>query len=157
MGARMELVAGDVREVLLVIGTEDPGTLDDRARFSAYLSLGGGTDPTWLDLFAQAVRMVTEADGPRDFLDARVEIGSPEPGGELTLERVDPAWIDAVARVADADIDGIAGRWIDRLEEELGPIASEEKPWIRELAGQVVEFCRRADRAPEVIFLWALR
>jgi hypothetical protein len=157
MGARMELVAGDAREVLVVIGTDDREAFADRDRFPAYLSLGGGTDPTWLDLFADAVRTVTDADHPRDFIDARVELGPAEPVSDLTVERVDPAWIDIVARVPDPAIDGIAGRWIDRLEEEYGRIPSEEKPWIRELASQVVGFCRAADRAPDVIFVWALR
>ncbi len=32
----------------------------------------------------------------------------------------------------------------------------EEKPWIRELAGQVVAFCRVADAAPDVLFIWSL-
>jgi len=154
----MELVAGDAREVLVVVGSD--GSRDafrDRGRFEAYLALGGGMDPTWLDLFAEAVRTVTDQDGPPDFLDARIELGATEPVSEITVERVDPAWVDAIARLPDSSLDGIAGRWIDRLEEEFGPIAGEEKPWIRDLAGQVVGFCRAADRAPDVIFLWALR
>ena len=32
----------------------------------------------------------------------------------------------------------------------------EEKPWIRDLAGQVVGFCRTADAAPDVLFAWSL-
>ena len=32
----------------------------------------------------------------------------------------------------------IAGRWIDSVEEELGDLPREEKPWIRELAGRMV-------------------
>jgi hypothetical protein len=158
MTARMELVAGDAREVLVVVGSE--GSRDafrDPSRFEAYLALGGGMDPTWLDLFAEAVRTVTDQDDPPDFLDARLDLGTTEPVSEITVERVDPAWIDTVARLPDSALDGIAGRWIDRLEEEFGPIAREEKPWIRDLAGQVVGFCRAADRAPDVIFLWALR
>jgi hypothetical protein len=54
-------------------------------------------------------------------------------------------------------LDGLAGRWIDRLEEELGPLPREEKPWIRELTGQVLAFCRAADRTPDVLFVWSLR
>jgi hypothetical protein len=157
MAARMELVAGDAREVLVIASTDEREGFDDRARFVAYLSLGGGMDPTWLDLFADAVRTVTEQHDPPDFLDARIELGATEPFSEVTVERVDPGWVDSVARVPDHALDGIAGRWIDRLEEEFGPISGEEKPWIRELVSQVVGFCRAADRAPDVIFLWSLR
>ena len=53
-------------------------------------------------------------------------------------------------------MDAIAGRWIDLVEEELGMLPREEKPWIRELAGQVVAFCRTADAAPDVLFAWSL-
>jgi hypothetical protein len=153
----MELVAGDAREVLVIASTDDREGFDDRARFVAYLSLGGGTDPTWLDLFADAVRTVTEQPDPPDFLDARIELGATEPFSEVTVERVDPGWVDTVARIPDHALDGIAGRWIDRLEEEFGAISGEEKPWIRELVGQLVGFCRAADRAPDVIFLWSMR
>jgi hypothetical protein len=153
----MELVAGDAREVLVVASTDEREGFADPRRFVAYLSLGGGMDPTWLDFFADAVRTVTDEEGLVDFLDARTELGATEPFSEVTVERVDPAWIDAVARVPNEALDGVAGRWIDRLEEEFGPISGEEKPWIRELAGQVVGFCRAADRAPDVIFLWSLR
>ena len=37
-----------------------------------------------------------------------------------------------------------------------GELAGEEKPWIRDLAGRVVGFCRAADRAPDVVFVWEL-
>lgn len=157
MAARMELVAGDAREILVVVSMDEREAFGDRTRFDAYLSLGGGMDPTWLDLFAEAVRTVMDQDSPADFLDARLELGAAEPVSDVTVERVDPGWIDSVARIPETTLDGIAGRWIDRLEEEFGPISGEEKPWIRELAGQVVTFCRSADRAPDVIFLWALR
>ena len=70
---------------------------------------------------------------------------------------MDAAWITAVARLSDGDIDAIAGRWIDLVEEELGELPREEKPWIRDLAGQVVTFCRHADQAPDVLFTWSLR
>ena len=161
MGSRMELVAGDVKEILVVIGTDDRVALADAKRFRAYLSLSGGMDPTWLDLFAEAARAGTERDIPTDFIDARIELGaggdsSGEPTADLTIERVDPAWISAVAAIPDITIDGVTGRWIDRLEEELGALPREEKPWIRELAGNLVSFCRKADRAPDVVFLWSL-
>lgn len=155
MTARMELVAGDAREILVAVGTDDVAAFSDRTRFSAHLSLGGGMDPTWLDLLAEAIRTVTDLDTP-DFLDARIELGASEPVTTVTVERVDPSWIGTVAMVPDSSLDGVAGRWIDRLEEEFGDIGGEEKPWIRDLAGQVVRFCQAADRAPDVIFLWSL-
>ena len=156
MGFLMDLVAGETREILLAISVEDWAALDDPDRFEAHLSLGGATDPTWLDLFSEAVRNVTGGDEPTDFIDARRELDDPGDVGERTLERVDPAWVTAVARVADGEVDAIAGRWIDLLAEELGDMPREEKPWIRTLAGQVVAFCRRADLSPAVILAWSL-
>jgi hypothetical protein len=50
----------------------------------------------------------------------------------------------------------VAGRWIDLVEEDLGELPREEKPWIRELTGQIVGFARAADRSKDVIFAWAL-
>jgi hypothetical protein len=112
-------------------------------------------DPTWLDLFSQAARLVTDLEIPGDFIDARIELG-PTEDQALSAERVDPAWVGAVAAIPDRALDAVAGRWIDRLEEEFGPLAREEKPWIRDLAGRLVAFCRAADRAPDVIFVWEL-
>src|SRR5688572_6567455 len=113
MGHRMELVAGDATDILLVIGTDDREALRDAARFRAYLSLSGGMDPTWLDLFADAARTATELDAPSDFLDARVELEGPSAEDQaLVVERVDPIWISAVARVPDVALDRLAGRWI---------------------------------------------
>lgn len=153
----MDLVAGNVNEILLAIGLDDLAALDDRGRFPAHVALGGGLDPTWLDLFAEAVRGVTGGDEPSDFLDARIELDGHEDEDGRTIERVDPDWISAVARVQDADVGAVAAGWIDRIEEELGSLARDEKPWIRDLAGQLVTFCRAADRAPDVLFAWSLR
>jgi hypothetical protein len=156
MAALMDLVAGETREILLAISVDDLAGLEDRGRFDAHLALGGGLDPTWLDLFAEACRAVAKADRPGSFLDARRELEGPADAGERTVERVDPAWISAVAAVADDDIDAIAGRWIDLVEEELGELPREEKPWIRQLAGQLVDFARAADLSPAVIFAWSI-
>ena len=153
----MDLVAGNAPEILMVIGLDDLAALDDRGRFAAHLALGSGLDPTWLDLFAEAARLVTGADGPTDFIDARLEIEGPGDAEEHTIERVDPTWITTVARLDDGDLGAIAGRWIELVEDELGALPREEKPWIRELAGQLVAFCRSADRAPDVLFAWSLR
>jgi hypothetical protein len=153
----MDLIAGDAREILLAITVEDWAGLRDRSRFDAHLSLGGGLDPTWLDLFSEAVRSVTGEDGPEDFIDARRELEGP--GGQLTersVERVDSGWFGTIARLNDKDIDAIAGRWIELVEEDLGDLPREEKPWIRRLAGEIVTFARDADRSRDVIFAWSL-
>jgi len=156
MGALMDLIAGDAREILLVLTVEDWAALADRSRFDAHLSLGGGLDPTWLDLFSEAIRSVTGGDAPSDFIDARRELEGPGQLAERSIERVDPAWLGAVARLPDRDGDAVAGRWSDLVEEDLGEVPREEKPWIRELAGQIVQFARAADRSQDVIFAWAL-
>src|SRR5438105_14449787 len=152
----MDLVAGDRKAILGAIAADDWSALEDRRRFPAHLSLGGELDPTWLDLFSEAVRTVTNSGDPQDFLDARSEIEDPVAAGERTVERVDPAWITAIARVADFEVSPIAARWIDLVIDEIGDLPREEKPWMRKLAGDVVEFARRADRAPTVIVAWSL-
>ncbi|HEY7523399.1 MAG TPA: hypothetical protein VH720_07060 [Candidatus Limnocylindrales bacterium] len=156
MGALMDLIAGNAREILLVVAVEDWDALEDRGRFDAHLALGGGLDPTWLDLFAEAVRTVTGQPDPGSFLDARREIEGRSADSERTVERVDPAWISAIARLPDHDLDAVAGRWIDLVEEEVGDLPREEKPWIRQLAAQVVAFARSADRSEAVLFAWSL-
>jgi hypothetical protein len=157
MSRLMDLVAGEATDILLAIGLDDLAALDDRRRFPAHLALGSGLDPTWLDLFAEAARTVTGAEDPADFIDARLELDGPGDGDEHTIERVDPAWISVVARISDSHLDAIAGRWIELVEDELGALPREEKPWIRELAERIVTFCRAADRAPDVLFAWSLR
>jgi hypothetical protein len=156
MSALMDLVAGSAREILLAISVEDWAGFDDRSRFDAHISLGGGLDPTWLDLFAEAIRNVTGSDGPSDFLDARRELDGPGEVGDRVIERVDPAWIDAIARLSDHHLDAIAGRWVDLIEEELGFLPREEKPWLRLLAGDIVQFARAADHSSDVLFAWSL-
>jgi hypothetical protein len=153
----MDLVAGDSREILLAVAVDDLASFDDRSRFVAHLTLGGAIDPTWLDLFSQAVRGVTGGDDPVDFLEARSELDGPGGDGrERTVERIDPGWVTAVAMLDDHQLDAITGRWIDLLEEELGDLPREEKPTIRLFARQIVDFARRADRAPAVILAWSL-
>jgi len=153
----MDLVAGDAPDILMVIGLDDLDALDDRGRFVAHLALGSGLDPTWLDLFAEAARSVTGSSEPADFIDARFELDGPGEADDRTIERVDPSWISTVARIPEHDLSAIAGRWIDLVEDELGSLPREEKPWIRELAGRLVAFCQAADRAPDVLFAWSLR
>jgi hypothetical protein len=156
MAALMDLIAGDERSILLAISVEDWAGLNDRSRFDAHLALGGGLDPTWLDLFSEAVRTVTGGDQPVDFIDARRELDGPGEAGDRVIERVDPAWVGAIARLSDRTVDSVAGRWVDLIEEELGFLPREEKPWIRQLAGDLVEFARAADRSSDVLFAWAL-
>ncbi len=156
MGFLMDLVAGESRAVLVAIATEDWPALADRSRFVAHLALGGAIDPTALDLFSQAIREVTDSDEPSDFLDARREIDGTGEIVSRTVERIDPGWISAVARVQDGKIDAIAGRWIDLIEDELGDLPREEKPWIRSVAAEIVRFARAADLSPAVILAWSL-
>jgi hypothetical protein len=156
MSRLMDLVAGKAPDILMVIGLDDLAALDDRRRFIAHLALGSGLDPTWLDLFAEAARTVGRGEGPIDFIDARLELDGRDDDDDRTIERVDPGWITSVARIPEHDLAAIAGRWIELVEEELGELPREEKPWIRELAGQLVAFCRAADRAPDVLFAWSL-
>jgi hypothetical protein len=156
VGFLMDIVAGESREILLAISVDDWAGLDTPGRFDAHIALGGAMDPTWLDRFSEAIRDVTGAAEPIDFLDARREMDGPGDIGERTVERVDPAWITGIARVSDQDIDAIAGRWIELVEEEIGPLPREEKPWIRQVAGDLVVFARRADLSPAVILAWSL-
>lgn len=156
MGALMDLIAGDSRQILLAIAVDDWAGLADASRFDAHLSLGGGLDPTWLDLFSEAARATTKRDGPTSFLDARRELEGPGDIGDRTVERVDPEWVTAVARIADHEVDAVAGRWIDLIAEELGDLPREEKPWIRSLAGDIVAFARAADRSAAVLFAWSI-
>ena len=157
MSRLMDLVAGEAPEILMVIGLDDLAALDDPTRFPAHLALGSGLDPTWLDLFAEAARSVTGSPEPADFIDARLELEGPDTEDDRTIERVDPSWVGTVARIPEHDLSAIAGRWIDLIEDELGVLPREEKPWIRELAGRLVAFCQAADRAPDVLFAWSLR
>jgi hypothetical protein len=156
MGLVMDLVAGDSREILLAVAVGDLKAFEDPSRFLAHLSFGGAIDPTWLDLFSQAVRAVTGGEDPVDFLEARVELDGPSDAGDRAVERVDPGWVMAVAMLEDSQLDAVAGRWIDLLEEELGELAREEKPSVRKFVSEIVEFARRADRAPAVILAWSL-
>jgi hypothetical protein len=152
----MDLVAGDLREIMLSIGMDDLESLDDRSRFPAHLALGGGLDPTWLDLFSEACRSVRDSAEPRDFLDARREIDEPADVGDRTVERVDAGWVAAIAELPDDDVGPVAARWIDLLEEELGAMSREDKPWIRTLAADLVAFARASRSATDVVFAWSI-
>ena len=156
MGLVMDLVAGDSREILLAVAMDDLASFDDPSRYAAHLTFGGAIDPTWLDLFSAAVRSVTGRDDPVDFLDARTELDGPGDGGERAVERIDPSWVTAIAMLGDRDLDAVTGHWIDLLVEELGELPREEKPSVRLVAREIVDFARAADRAPAVILAWSL-
>jgi len=151
----MDLVAGDARDIVLALSIDDVAAFDDPDRFVAHLPLGGGLDPTWLDLFSEAVRAVTGGDEPSDFLDARSELDGAAAGVERIVDRVDPTWFEVVASLPDERLGALAGHWIELLEEELGLLPREEKPWIRDLAGQIVAFSRAATGARDVVFAWS--
>ncbi len=154
MGSLMDLIAGDKRDIVLALAIEDVAAFADPDRFTAHLSLGGGLDPTWLDMFSEAARGLGETGEPADFLDARSDLEGVKVATERILERVDPVWVDAVARVPDEQFGPLASRWIELLEEEFGPLPREEKPWIRDLAERIVRFARAADGARDVVFAW---
>ena len=123
MGSLMDLVAGDARDIVLALSVDDVAAFDDPDRFVAHLPLGGGLDPTWLDLFSEAVRSVTEQAYPVDFLDARSELGDGA-DVERIVELVDPAWISAVAGVPEDQLSALAGRWIGLARGGAGPPAA---------------------------------
>jgi hypothetical protein len=154
MSSLMDLVAGDARDVVLALSVEDAAAFSDPDRFTAHLPLGGGLDPTWLDLFSEAVRTVTGGSEPVDFLDARTDLDGRGAATERIVERVDGHWVDAVAAVPDELVGALAGTWIELLEEELGLLPREEKPWIRDLAARIVSFCRSSTGARDVVFAW---
>jgi hypothetical protein len=99
---------------------------------------------------------VTGGDGPTNFLEARLELDGSHDLGERVVERIDPAWIEAIASLPDRDVDAIAGAWVDLVEEELGFLPREEKPWIRQLAGDLVAFARAAEGSRDILFAWSL-
>jgi hypothetical protein len=156
MALVMDLVAGIEHDILTAVATDNLALFDDRRRFAAHLTFGGIVDPTWLDLFSQAVRTVTGRDDPVDFFEARRELDGPASQSGRTVELIHPAWITSVAMVDDRNLDAVTGRWIDLLEEELGDLPREEKPSVRKFASDIVEFARSADRAPAVILAWSL-
>jgi hypothetical protein len=155
LGILVDLVAGDAREILLAVGVEDWAGLRDPRRFVAHLSLGG-VGHSWLDLFSQAARESGE-DGPEAFgesvypMDSRLTSIS-----ERTVERVAPGWVDAVAQLADRRLDAIAAGWIELIERSGSAVEADEKPMLRHLAGELVQFCRRAREAEDVLFVWSI-
>jgi hypothetical protein len=161
VGTLMDLVAGDAREILLAISVDDWSGLRDRGRFSGYLSLGGGMDPSWLDLFARSVRDISGLDGPVAFSEATCPLESPAQLqlanlGDRTIEVVDRHWIDEIAALHDRLVDKVAARWIELVDLEECRVEADEKPMFRQVAGDLVEFCRLAEDAEDVLFAWSI-
>lgn len=161
MAVLMDLIAGNAREILLAISVDDWAGLRDRRRFHAYISLGGGMDPVWLDLFARAAREVTGDGSPGAFVEASCPLESPLQSrlshlGDRTVERVDPHWVEEVAALPDNRVDRVAARWIELIDAEACEVDPEEKPMIRAVAGDLIEFCRAAADAEDVLFAWAI-
>lgn len=156
MGLLMDLIAGDPRELLLAISLEDVDGLPFADRFDAHLALGAGLDPTWLDVFSAAVRAVTGRPDPADFSAACRALDGLGAAGERSVERVDPAWITAVAAIGDRQIDAVAGSWIDLLGRRSGAMAADDTPAVADLAHRLVAFARAADASPAVLFAWTI-
>ena len=79
-------------------GSTTSPALDDRGRFAAHLRARRRPRP---DLARPVRRGRPDRDRrattPTDFIDARLELDGPDDGDDRTIERVDPAWITAVA------------------------------------------------------------
>lgn len=155
MGVLMDLVAGNAREILLAITVDDWEGLADSRRFAAHVSLGGGLDRTWLDLFAEAARETTGDAALTSFTDACCPLDRRDVG-DRTIECVDSHWIDCIALIPDNEIDALASRWIDLVQREECDVEADEKPMFRSLAAEIVTFCRRAEGAEDVLFAWSL-
>ena len=150
MSALMDLVAGDAREILLAHRGRRLGRRSTIGRGSTPTSsLGGGLDPTWLDLFTEAVRTVTGGDEPdatssmpgasstgRASWPSGRSSGSIRPGSARSPGSRDHD-VDAVAGPLDRPRRGGAGRPAAR-GEAVDPAA----------AGEIVRFARAADRSP---------
>ena len=154
----MDLVAGDAQEILLAIGTRRPGRRSTIGGGSpAHVALGGGLDPTWLDLFAEAARSVIGRDGPRTSStpgSSSTDRARTRTGDRARRSRLDRRPSRA-SRSARSTRSPRAGSTWSRRSSASSP--RDEKPWIRDLAGELVAFCRAADRAPDVLFAWSLR
>jgi hypothetical protein len=160
MGMVMDLIAGDAREILLAISVDDWSGLRDSRRFAAYLPLGGRMNASWLDMFVCAVRDATGM-SPGSFTEACCPLDD-RPLARLrgsvdrTIERVDHHWVDDMAAVPDRALDAIAGRWIELIEFEECDVEADDKPMIRSVAGELLEFCRKAAGAEDVILAWTI-
>ena len=61
-----------------------------------------------------------------------------------------------VALLPDSQLDRIAARWIDLIDCEECEVEPDDKPMLRELAGDLIDVCRRAEGAEDVLFAWSI-
>jgi hypothetical protein len=50
----------------------------------------------------------------------------------------------------------MAARWIDLIDCDGCPVDAEQKPILRQAASDLIDFCRRAEGAADVLFAWSL-
>lgn len=153
--ANLDLVAGDVREILLTLAVGDRAALADPDRFVAYLPLGD-LDPSWLDALTHALGD-RGGRGPGSFRAALHPLADRLAAAlEQDVGLVDPSWLEAFADLDEAALEPIARRWlaaIARSDETTVEAGRIEVELAVELLGAVVHFARRALEAAAVV--WA--
>lgn len=152
----LDLLAGDARAILLALAIEDDD-LRDHGAVDAHASLPGWLDDDGLDAFAAAVREAAGTDGLGPFSEACRPVDGPDWAGGRLLERLDPAWLEAVARTPDDRIDDVATRWLALLHDHPGrPVTPPDRDAIRLATARIVEFARLAGASPDVLIGWSL-
>ena len=66
-------------------------------------------------------------------------------------------WIDDVALLPGTQVDRIAARWIDLIDCEESAVDAEEKPMLRQLAGDLIDFCHCAEGAEDLLLAWSIQ
>lgn len=152
----IDLLAGELREILLALALEDADGLRDDGALEAHLALPAWLDEAALDDFSAAVRHALRddasraADAPGAFTAACEPLDAPGWAGERTLDRVDRAWVAAVGAVPDELLEAVATRWSTALA------GSADAPDVRLETARIVAFARRAEDAPDVLLGWTL-
>ena len=67
-----------------------------------------------------------------------------------------PPTIREIAAIPDRLVDRVAARWIDLVDGEECRVDADEKPMLRQVAGDLVEFCRLAREAEDVLLAWSI-
>ncbi len=146
----MDLVAGDARDVVLASrsttpGPSRPGPLHrppaPRRRPRPHVARPVHRGRAVGERQRRAARLPRRPDRARDG--GRDTGSGSSSGSTRTGSR-------RVAGLPDELHGALAGRWIELLEEELGLLQREEKPWIRDMAGRIVVFSRQAAGARDV-------
>ncbi|MFM2105085.1 MAG: hypothetical protein RL338_117 [Chloroflexota bacterium] len=152
----LDLLAGDARGILLTLALEDDD-LRDHGALDAHVSLPGWLDEDGLDAFASAVRHVVDTAEPASFTDACRPLDGPDWAGGRALERLDPSWLEAVARIPDDRLDEVADRWLALLDGlPRRPGVSPDGDGTRLATTRIVEFARLAAGSPDVLLGWSL-